>query len=185
MVYYNCGDRGHTSRQCPSEALYCGPKSPLKSSQSKPLVTKCEGVVDSKFVSDIVLDTGCTRTLVHRDLVSEEKLMKGESVTIQCAHGDAVAYPLANVELEVEGEAVTVEAAVSETLPQSVLLGTYVPKLLSLLRVREGGKALMVVTRSQAQRLQRAAHSEQGKSSDSSSRLRPAQEPEVAMTHEQ
>ena len=119
-------------------------------------------MVDGKFVSDIVLDTGCTRTLVHRDLVSEEKLMKDESVTIQYAHGDAVAYPLANVELEVEGEAVTVEAAVSETLPQLVLLGTDVPELLSLLRVREGGKALMVVTRSQTQRLQRAAHSEQG-----------------------
>ena len=61
-------------------------------------------MVDGKFVSDIVLDTGCTRTLVHRDLVSEEKLMKAESVTIQYAHGDAVAYPLANVELEVEGK---------------------------------------------------------------------------------
>ena len=159
-------------------------KESLQVSQSKPLVIKCEGVVDGKFVSDIVLDTGCTRTLVHRDLVSEEKLMKGESVTIQCAHGDAVASPLANVELEVEGEAVTVEAAVSETLPQSVLLGTDVLKL-SLLRVREWRKALMVVTRSQAQRLQRAAHAEQGKSSDSSGRLRLAQKPEVAMTREQ
>jgi len=45
---------------------------------------------------------------------------------------------------------VTVEAAVSETLPQSVLLGTDVPQLLSLLGVKEPGKALMVVTRSKA-----------------------------------
>jgi len=36
-------------------------------------------------------------------------------VVIQCAHGDAVAYTIANVKLEVQGVAVTVEAAVSET----------------------------------------------------------------------
>ena len=77
-------------------------------------------------MSDIILDTGCTRTLVHRNVV------------IQCAHGDAVAYPLANVKLEVQGVTVTVEAAVSETLPQSVLLGTDVPELLSLLKGNEG-----------------------------------------------
>ena len=55
-------------------------------------------------------------------------------MVIQCAHGNAVAYPLANVDLEVQGVTVTVETAVSETLPQSVLLGTDVPELLSLLK---------------------------------------------------
>jgi len=118
-------------------------------------VNTCQGRVDGQFVSDIVLDTGCTRTLVHRDLVSEGKLVKGEFVTIQCAHGDAVAYPLADVDLEIERRVVTVEAAVSETLPQSVLLGTDVPELLSLLGVKELGKALMVVTRSKARGLEK------------------------------
>jgi len=107
-------------------------------------------MVDGQFISDIVLDTGCTRTLVHRDLVGEGKLVKGELVTIHCAHGDAVAYPLADVDLEIEGKVVTIEAAVSGTLPQSVLLGTDVPELLSLLGVKEPEKALMVVTRSKA-----------------------------------
>jgi len=65
LVCYNCCGKGHTSRQCPSEALYCGAKSHRKCSM-------CQGRVDGQFVSDIVLDTGCTRTLVHRDLVGEE-----------------------------------------------------------------------------------------------------------------
>jgi len=52
-----------------------------------------------------------------------------------------------------------------------------IPELLSLNKVKETGKALMVVTRSQTQGLQPA---EQGESSDSSSRVRPTQEPEVA-----
>ena len=45
------------------------------------------------------------------------------------------------------------------------------------------GKALMVVTRSQALRLPPAAHLEQGESSDFSSRIRPTQEPGVAIAH--
>ena len=39
-------------------------------------------------------------------------------MTVQCAHGDVVTYPLAMVELEVEGRALTVKTAVSDTLPQ-------------------------------------------------------------------
>ena len=61
-------------------------------------------------------------------------------------------YPLARVELEVEGRALIVEAAVSDTLPQSVLLGTDVPDLSELLKAERWGKALMVVTRSQARK---------------------------------
>ena len=44
---------------------------------------------------------------------------------------------------------------------QLVLLGTDTPKFFNLLRVKEAGKALMVVTISQAKRLQLAAHPEQ------------------------
>ena len=146
-------------------------------SKSK-FLSRCEGMVEGQLVSDIVLDTGCSRTLVHSDLVSDEKLRQGDAVTVQCAHGDTVVYLLANVELEVHGQAVSVEAAVSETLPQSVLLGTDVPELLNLLRANDGGQALMVVTRCQA--LAQAAQLEQGESTDSSSSVEPVQEPQLA-----
>ena len=36
---------------------------------------------------------------------------------IKCAHGDVVLYPLANVDMEVDGLKVKVEAAVSGRLP--------------------------------------------------------------------
>ena len=51
---------------------------------------QCKGVVDGQFVNDIVLDTGCSRTLVRGDLVGEENCKPGEKVTVQCAHGDIV-----------------------------------------------------------------------------------------------
>lgn len=45
--------------------------------------------VDGKAVSDILLDTGCTHTLIRRDLVSEDRLLDS-TIEIQCAHGDCV-----------------------------------------------------------------------------------------------
>ena len=80
-------------------------------------------------MEDIVLDTGCSRTLVRGNLVSRENLIPGRVITVQCAHGDIVMYPVASVEIEIQGNIFTVEAGVSYKLPQSVLLGTDVPGL--------------------------------------------------------
>ena len=103
-----------------------------------------------------MLDTGCSRTIVRQDLVPESKIIEGDAVTIRCAHGDTVLYPVAQLELEVDGLPLCVEAAVSKSLPVPVLLGTDVAELQQLL-----GESLthipvedcmMVVTRTQAMR---------------------------------
>ena len=114
---------------------------------------------------------------MRSDLLREKDFSQGETVTtVQCAYGDVVTYPLARVELEVEGRALTVEAVVSDTLPQSVLLGTDVPYLSELLKAERWGKALMVVTHSQA-RKEISSNSVQTESpSDGSSE--PEKEPE-------
>ena len=63
---------------------------------------QCKGVVEGQLVNDTALDTGCSRTLVRSDLSREKDFSGGEAVTVQCAHGDVVTYPLAMVELEAE-----------------------------------------------------------------------------------
>ena len=77
-------------------------------------------------------------------------------MTIRCAHGDTVLYPVAQLELEVDGLPLCVEAAVSKSLTVPVLLGTDVAELHQLL-----GESLthtpvedcmMVVTHTQAMR---------------------------------
>ena len=40
---------------------------------------------------DVLLDTGASRTMVRKELVSEDELT-GEETTIRCAHGDVVLY---------------------------------------------------------------------------------------------
>ena len=50
------------------------------------------------------------------------KIIVGKVATITCAHGDTKIHPLAEVEIELEGVHIHVEAALSEELPASVLL---------------------------------------------------------------
>ena len=62
------------------------------------LPTVIEGEVDGVPVQDILVDSGAAKMMVHKDLVSKEKMMRKEfEVSIQCAHRDLVAYPLARV----------------------------------------------------------------------------------------
>ena len=95
--------------------------------------------MEGQAVTDVLLDTGCSQTLVKSELVPTTKQVEGDVVTIHCAHGDTVLYPLANVELVVDGIPLQVEAAVSDTLPVSVLLGTDVPELDTLLKKQVAG----------------------------------------------
>ena len=79
------------------------------------------GTVEGKYVKNILLDTGCSRTLVHWKLVPEEVFLEGKAITVCCALGDTVLYHLAKVHMEVKGKPIEVEAAVSDRLPVGVL----------------------------------------------------------------
>lgn len=59
--------------------------------------------MEGPAVTDVLLDTGWSQTLVKSDLVPTTKRVEGDAVTIRCAHGDTVLYPLANVGLVVDG----------------------------------------------------------------------------------
>ena len=112
------------------------------------------GRVEGTIVSDILLDTGCDRTLVRKELVPAERMVAGE-VPIRCAHEDVHVYLLAKLEIEIGGSIVGVEA-VTDHLPVSVLLGKDVPELTKLLEQPSVEMAdALVVTRAQAERQRR------------------------------
>ena len=81
------------------------------------------GKVEGQVANDILLDTGCFKTLVRRELVPREKILQ-EQVPFWCTHVETVMYPLANIEVQLGGVALTVEVAVSDRLLMLVLLGT-------------------------------------------------------------
>ena len=98
-----------------------------------------------------MLDTGCSRTMVHSDRVSKGQIREGESAVVRCAHGDTVMYPMADICVELDGCTIDTVTAVSDTLPMDVLLGTDVPELGRLLsQASERAEVFMATTRAQA-----------------------------------
>ena len=139
---YRCQKPGHLRKE--KLGLFCG--------EAGRSGIYREGMVENLGVSDILLDTGCSRTKVP-----ESKYLEGDAVTIRCAHGDVTLYPLAEITVAEDGLLFQVEAAVSEKLPAAVLLGTDVPELSTLLGVDKLQEVvpqdvMVVVTRAQARR---------------------------------
>ena len=91
------------------------------------------GVFEGRAVSDIVMDTERSRTMVHCDPVGEDKQLEGKVVSARCAHRDTVLYPLAEVDMELDGVPRRAKAAIADWLPVSVLRETDVPELGRLL----------------------------------------------------
>ena len=83
----------------------------------------------------------------------EEKILEGEAMTVRCAHGKMVLYPLAEVEMELDGAKMIVQAAVSDTLPVSMLRCAELGRLLranpSTVRTEGVEEALVVTARAQ------------------------------------
>ena len=172
---FNCRKFGHVSMHCPERASYfCG--------DSRGQSVARAGLVEGTAVSDILLDTGCTRTMVRRDLIPEENLLPGEAVTVVCAHGDTALYPLARVKIDVEGLKLEVKAAVSESLPVSALLGTDTTQLGQLLisnplTIRTPGlEQALVSTRAQSRQQAEEEREQETREACSSIRPRPLTE---------
>ena len=75
------------------------------------------GKVEGADVHNIVLDTRCSHTMIHQDLVSVEKKIPGEAVIVRCSHGDVTPYPLADRHVQVDGIEFAIRAPLSQTLP--------------------------------------------------------------------
>ena len=80
---------------------------------------RCMGEVEGQAV-EILLDTGCCRTSVHRYLVPQGKIDADNQVQLRCAHGDLVEYPTAEIEVVIKRVTYRIRAGVSSTLPEPV-----------------------------------------------------------------
>ena len=58
-----------------------------------------EGTIEGTSVTDILPDSGTSRTMVRLDPVPKGKMVEGE-VLNKCAHGEYFKYPLADVCIE-------------------------------------------------------------------------------------
>ncbi|XP_064389549.1 uncharacterized protein LOC135337548 [Halichondria panicea] len=153
---FHCHQWGHLKYNCPKRSLSQG------KADSKPAFNgkACEdvawpkgtekylkwGKVGGKSVQ-MLLDSGCSRTMVSANSVDSSKISKAETVAVLCVHGDTVEYPTAMVELALGGHTRKANVAIAPSLPVPVLLGR------DLYDIRSGWKSsdtgYMVETRSQ------------------------------------
>ena len=107
------------------------------------------GLVEGVAVSDI-MDIDSNRTLVRRDLVPAQKLVKGE-IPIRCAHGYIITYSIAVVKIEIGGRHYAVEAGVVDGLPVPAVLGWDNPDFLQqkIEPGQEAENAMAITTRAQ------------------------------------
>ena len=70
-------------------------------------------------------------------------------------HGDVVPYPLAMVNVVVDGRELVIKAGLAEKFPVDVLLGTDIPDLMKLIHSDTEEKECLVLSRAQALREER------------------------------
>ena len=161
ITCFRCGSKGHYQSSC--TAFFCAAHAPSSHDHDLPPRPRLRppptssrfyrsGLVDGQSVDDICLDTGCSQTLVHSSLVQPADFLPDAKIDISCAHGDVTSYPLADIEIVLDGQPLEVRAAVSSTLLHSVLLGTDVPHLFALLSDEMQPDVALVATRAQLRR---------------------------------
>ena len=170
MRCINCDEKGHYASKCPQKALYCGqPEGEADQARRR-------GIINGVFCNDILVDTGTTQTLVHKELVIDDDILDSE-VMIRCAHGDTASYPLAAVKVTISGKDIIITAGVSSTLPASALLGWDIPELLEFVADRNVGNsadALAAMRRRQQQEaLDRDPPSQEGGASATETKTLP------------
>ena len=105
------------------------------------------GDLDGRSVQMLV-DSGCSQTMVSARLVDAAKISSQEKVPILCAHGDTVLYPTAAVKLQTGPWKREGRVVVALNLPVDVLLGTDLYEA-SVFREGPVEQGLAVLTRAQ------------------------------------
>ena len=80
-----------------------------------------------------LLDTGCTKTLVHPRCIRKDDYL-GWSISYNTASKSQVSFSAANVQLEVDGGEVILPVGVSEHIGQDMLMGKHVPHFRQLIK---------------------------------------------------
>ena len=125
------------------------PGSAPSPNDNKPVEYRPEGKVEGQL-TELLLDTGCSKTMIDGNLVPPQKINEGKMISMQCPHGDMKQYPTAVVEIEINDMKYKVEAAVVDGLPRPILLGRDVEDLVAMIINQKRKKyTFAVLTRKQ------------------------------------
>ena len=81
------------------------------------------GTLNAKPIQ-MLIDTGCTKTMVSTNYLSADCLDHSNKERILCVHGDKVCYPTAEVRLKLGRWSQKARVVVAPGIPVPILLGT-------------------------------------------------------------
>ena len=119
IVCYKCNQKGHLARNCTSKNLH------VQEEKDNPCMF-VKGEVNGQPVTRIQLDSGASRTIVNRCLISPADIGE-KSIVITFGNGTYGEYPLAAINVKVDNQEYCLEAAVVQDLAAELLLGRDVP----------------------------------------------------------
>ena len=126
VTCFKCGKKGHMSFNCgrtrnPTSQGYLLCMTPLNSEKTEFPSCNVKGKIAGK-PAEMIVDSGCTRTLVHKRFVNDDSLT-GEKMTVLTAAGERLVIPLAWVEFESEHGRHRELVGALDKLPVDCLLG--------------------------------------------------------------
>lgn len=171
LACYTCGQTGHFKAECPrvpvSKNFMCFAPQLSVSELDRGEVSEGQGdeLTMGVLVGDrpcvALLDSGSNRTLVRQDSLPREAIFCGGTVDVYCIHGDMVEYPIAEVDIQVEGQNYLLSVGVFPHLPYQVVLGSDLPIVAELItkqssetRASCASSSLLAVTRSKSRQEQ-------------------------------
>ena len=147
---FQCGKFGHLMYSCP-ERQGQDIKSALSGKGCNEIAWNKgsqkflrRGMLNGKPVQ-MLIDTGCTKTMVSADYLPADRLDHSNKERILCVHGDEVCYPTAEVRLKLGRWSQKSRVVVAPGIPVPVLLGTDIYDL-------PLNNPVMVTTRNQAKK---------------------------------
>ena len=152
VICHFCNQAGHMIRDCPGRKAkgmgMCSVPRPgsggeLGIGRVQTVAVKVNGIT-----TVALLDTGSTQTLVQPHLLDRSEELGTGQIRVCCVNGDEHVYPVAEIGLEVRGQAFLLTVGVVKGLSHPVVLGQDVLILPEL--VQSAKPVSMVVTRSQA-----------------------------------
>ena len=122
---FSCNEYGHFANACPEKVQQ------INFIEEEPLAAVIRGKIAGNDVHHILVDTGASKTVIRKQWVPNAA-MTGKRLRFAALSGPLQVLPLAVVTLEIDGQKLELEVAVSDNLRYDALLGRDVPFLWNL-----------------------------------------------------